>query len=160
MDGQEHIISKQRNPGPEWLVWTRDSEAGWYGFEYGNSKTPGPRYLRIGFTRAVPVGTICISVLKPTAAYPGDLNDDTQWITAQCINRDGIVASENAPEVSTRVLPPGTTTRALRFTHVAKQSDRRYNGWVGAVLLWPRDTPTSPPRRWPVPARTVKRLPW
>ncbi len=141
MDGAEKPIgSDRRREGPSWLVWTRDSQAGWYGQEFGDSTTPGARHLRLGFARAVPVGTILaaaenISVLRPGSPYPGDLADDAQWLPAQRLGRDGLTGSAEAGECATWVLPPGTTTRAVRVTHVAKQNDRRYNGLVGALWL-------------------------
>jgi hypothetical protein len=59
MDGKETVIgADRRREGPAWVVWTRDSQAGWYGQEFGDSKTPGARHLRIGFTKAVATGTI------------------------------------------------------------------------------------------------------
>ena len=51
---------------------------------YGNTKTPGPRYLRIGLEKPVTVGSILacgsgqVSVLKPGASLPGNMADDSQ----------------------------------------------------------------------------------
>ncbi len=141
MDGAETAIGPdRRREGPAWVTWTRDGQAGWYGQEFGDSTKPGPRHLRIGFARTVPVGTILaaaerLSVLKPDAAYPGDLGDDAQWIPAQRVGREALIATADGGECATWILPPGTTTRALRVTHVAQQNDRRYNGWIGAVRL-------------------------
>src|SRR3954469_13922401 len=79
MEGKEIAIGHDRRPeGPAWVVWTSDSQAGWYGQDFGDGKIPGPRHMRIGFTRAIAVGTILacaetLSVLKPGATYPGDL---------------------------------------------------------------------------------------
>ena len=49
------------------------------------------RHLRIGFNEPLPIGSVLVrgggalSVLKPDAAYPGDLADDSQWIAAERI---------------------------------------------------------------------------
>src|SRR3954471_1263924 len=59
MEGKETAIGPdRRREGPAWLVWTSDRQAGWYGQEFGEGKVPGPRHLRIGFTRPIAVGTI------------------------------------------------------------------------------------------------------
>ena len=144
MDGKETLIGPdRRREVPSWLVWTRDSEPGVYGQEYGDGKKPGPRHMRIGFTKPVVVGTVfaCandLSVLKTSATYPGNLGDDSQWVKAQCLSREGKLVDGNAPPMATWVLPPGTTTRALRMSHMAQQNDRRYNGWTGAVMILPQ----------------------
>lgn len=141
MDGKETVIgTDRRREGPAWVVWTRDSQAGWYGQEFGDSTTPGARHLRIGFMRDMAVGTILaagenVSVLRHGAPYPGNLADDAQWLPAQRLGRDGLTGSAEPGECATWVLPPGTTTRAVRVTHVAKQNDRRYNGSLGALWL-------------------------
>jgi hypothetical protein len=137
VDGAERPVSDQANEGARWVLCTRDSKPGYTGQVFGKSKNAGVRHLRIGFTTAIPVGTVfikgdAVSVLKPGAAYPGDLGDDRQWIPAQ----PAPAWSGNNRELSTWVLPPGTTTRALRFTHVSKPADKDYHGWMaGAFVL-------------------------
>jgi sugar lactone lactonase YvrE len=79
------------------------------------------RAFRIAFTRPVTIGTILttytggrsaqtlftlgagtsVSYLKAEAAAPGDVTDDAQWILL--------------PPGEVKLLPPNTTTRALRF---------------------------------------------
>jgi hypothetical protein len=120
--------------------------------KFGDSKTPGPRYLRIGFKSPVEIGSVLVhgdgqlSVLKPDAPYPGKLDDDSQWIPAQRIKKGKVVGDEAAPEeLAIWVLPPGTSTRALRFTHVAQINDNSYAGvFRGAYLLSPRLANLSP----------------
>jgi hypothetical protein len=100
------------------------------------------RYLRIGFTVAVPVGTVVVrgggqlSVLRPGAAYPGRLNIDADWIPAHRLTASqtgfGEVGDE---EYATWILPPGTTTRALRFAHTPALTARSYAGWLGGVYV-------------------------
>jgi len=97
--------------------------------------TTGPvlakyRRFRVAFTHPVEIGTICtlyagsdvhigwggtigqtsVSVLKADAPYPGDVTKDAQWLPLP----NGVV----------KVLPVGTTTRALRFTEY-------YAGFLG-----------------------------
>ncbi|HWE04659.1 MAG TPA: hypothetical protein VG326_19795 [Tepidisphaeraceae bacterium] len=127
--------------GPNWVIWTRTTQPGHNGVTFGDSKTPGVRHLRIGFKSAIPVGSVLVksggslSVLKANAAYPGDLADESIWIPATRL----VDARPGAEEVSARgefavwVLPPGTVTRALRFTHVAALSDTDYSGWLGGA---------------------------
>ena len=129
--------------GPAWLVWTSDGEAGWSGVEFGDTKQPGLRHLRLGFTKPVAVGTVIargdsLSVLKADAAYPGDLGNEAQWIPAARVEGAAVVATADAGAFATWVLPPGTMTRALRFSHLAKPTDRRYNGWLGGVWVLPQ----------------------
>ncbi|MFM9963548.1 MAG: hypothetical protein ACKV2Q_20255 [Planctomycetaceae bacterium] len=74
--------------------------------------TTGPvagevRHFRVVFKRPVSVGTICsraetVAVLKDGAALPGDLADDSQWVTLT-----GGMA---------RALPKQTAVRAIRVT--------------------------------------------
>ena len=126
-----------------WVVWTQETKPGHSGRSFGDSKTPGARHLRIGFTQARPVGTLIVggniqvSVLKPTATYPGNLGDDSQWLPAQRIRAGKITTAEfgNSSEFTTWVLPPGTQTQALRLTHTAKPTDRIFSGWLGGVYL-------------------------
>ena len=44
--------------GPRHVLWTRDTAPEWDGVRFGDSKKAGPRYLRIGFKAAVPVGAV------------------------------------------------------------------------------------------------------
>jgi PA14 domain/F5/8 type C domain/NHL repeat len=139
-DGRQEALPADKLTGNDTPMWTSNGQAGWTGIEFGDSKKPGTRHLRIGFTKAITVGTVVIrggnlSVLKNGAAYPGDLADDSQWLPAQRLSADDITTTATTQELVTWVLPPGTSTRALRITHVAIPTDRRYNGWLGGVWL-------------------------
>ncbi|YCM42796.1 hypothetical protein V2O64_15925 [Verrucomicrobiaceae bacterium 227] len=109
---------------------------------YGDSKAPGVRHLRIGFKSPLAVGSVLVagqgrlSVLKSDATYPGDLNDDSQWIPAQRIANNTLVSDEGAANAELLwVLPSVVTTRALRFTHLAKPTERIYGGSIGCVSV-------------------------
>ena len=129
---------------PKWVIWTQDGETpGHSGRSFGDNKTPGVRHMRIGFTEVkavgaiLAVGNIKVSVLKPSVPYPGDMGDDSQWIPAQHLAGSTIMSDEGGPDCYMWVTPPGTRTRAIRFTHTARISDREYRGWLGGAYVLP-----------------------
>jgi hypothetical protein len=133
--------------GPEWILWTAEGRIGFSGQAFGKEKTPGPRHLRVGFTNAIPAGSVLlqgnvrVSALKAGAAYPGNPADESLWIPAQRIGADGARTAEQADSsaLALWILPPGTLTRALRFTHDAAATDAEYAGQLsGAIILKPR----------------------
>ena len=123
------------------VLWTQSSpptNANY--FTYGNSSQPGTRHLRIGFTAPVAVGSVLVrgggslSVLRPGAA--GRLSDDAQWISAQrMVNGQPSTSEVDGDSYGLWVLPPGTSTRALRFTHVAAQTSQAYYGVLAGVEI-------------------------
>ena len=144
---EEKIAGSGRESAPEWVLWSQDSQQpGHSGVRFGaQSKEAGPRHLRIGFKQAIPVGSVLtlgggkLSVLKSNAAYPGRLDQEADWLPAQRLLADGSVTDKQAGrgELSLWVLPPGTTTRALRFTHVSEFSDTDPSGWLGGAAVLP-----------------------
>jgi len=123
-------------------VWTQSSASIGGTVAYGASTQLGTRHLRIGFTAAVGVGSILVrggdslSVLRPSAPYPGNLTDDSQWIPAQRIMNRAVSAAESgADSYALWVLPGVTKTRALRFTHISAQTDASYAGVFGGVYV-------------------------
>jgi len=111
---------------------------------FGDSKTPGIRYLRIGFEKPVTVGSILahgggrVSVLKPGATLPGDLKDDSQWIPAQRLKNGKVSDEEAGPDHEVVwTLPTTVTTQAIRFTHTAQSIDKIYAGNLGGLALFP-----------------------
>jgi DNA-binding beta-propeller fold protein YncE len=98
-----------------WFMAVPGALMGFNGISFGASTRAGPRHLRVGFLADTPVGTVLtrggpltrVSVLRPGAAYPGDVARDGDWIEA---------ARTGDGELALWVLPPGTRTRALRFT--------------------------------------------
>ncbi len=128
--------------GPRHVLWTRETTPEWDGVRFGESKEAGPRHLRIGFKAAVPVGAVLtrgggtLSALKPAAGYPGKLTDDADWIPAERLKDARICRDEvGEDEYAVWVLPSGTQTRALRFTHTAAASDPSYHGWLGGAFV-------------------------
>ena len=104
--------------GPAHVVWTRTTAAQWDGAAFGDSKIPGPRYLRIGFTSPLSVGSVLvrgggqISALRPEAAYPGDPADATQWIAAKRLVHGRIGDDEvSREEYAVWVFPKTLATR-------------------------------------------------
>jgi hypothetical protein len=134
VDGAERPVVSKR--GPAHVVYTATSQIEWQGLRYGESKTPGARHLRVGFKASVKIGSVLtraggrLSVLKADAPYPGDLQKDDLWIPAE---RTG-PGEPGDDEFALWVLPPGTSTRALRFTHDAKPADPVYSGYLGGVV--------------------------
>ncbi len=128
--------------GPRHVVWTRATAPEWDGALYGDSKVPGPRHLRIGFTSPLLVGTVLVrgggqlSALRPDAAYPGDPADATQWAPAQRLAGGRVGDAEvSREEYAVWVFPKGLATRALRFTHTARPTDTAYAGWLGGICV-------------------------
>jgi hypothetical protein len=140
VDGTEQPILLKT--GPRHVIWTQNSQPEWNGVTFGESKISGARHLRIGWQKSVGVGTVLaraggqLSVLKADRPFPGRLAEEGDWIPAQRI-RDGKVTTEALAkeEYATWVLPPGTQTRALRFTHTSAPIDRSYAGWLGGVYV-------------------------
>jgi hypothetical protein len=122
-----------RHDDPSWVVWTQQSGPGHSGINFGASEKPGVRRLRLGFKRPIPVETVFargggrLSVLKPDAPYPGELDNDDQWVRAERVH---------GGEFSLWVLPPGTTTRALRFSQEARGRMKvRFRGHLAGVYV-------------------------
>jgi hypothetical protein len=139
--GAEHPVA---NPvALRHMLWTRETaQPSWSAFLFGKSNQPGLRYLRIGFRQEIPVGSILVrggdqlSVLRPGAPYPGDLSNDAQWIPAQRVIDHQIANAEVLPDgYALWLLPPGTKTRALRFTHTATATDQSFAGNLGGVYI-------------------------
>lgn len=140
VDGQEKTEGLPAD-GPQHVVWTRDSTVSWDGVRFGASKTPGARFLRLGFKSAMPIQTVLVrsggqvSALRAGVPYPGRLNVESDWTPGQRITAEGVSRREAADEdYAVWTLPPGTVTRALRLTHTAEPADREYAGWLGGLF--------------------------
>ena len=128
--------------GPRHALWTQTTAPEWDGVSFGDTKQAGARHLRIGFKGPVPVGTVItlgggrLSVLAPAAAYPGRLGEEADWVPADRL-KGGRISRDEAgrQDYVTWVLPSGTTTRALRFTHEAAPTDPGYAGWLGGAFV-------------------------
>lgn len=138
--GAESPISVKE--GPAKVLWIASAGSDWGGVDFGEEKTPGIRHLRIGFKEPIPTGSVLVrgggrfSVLKAGSPYPGNLADESQWLSASRLGPDGPTDAEvPTEEYAVWVLPPGTATRALRFTHQAAPSDPDYQGHLAGVLV-------------------------
>ena len=116
-----------------WFVVMPRSRIGHGGITFGTAKNPGPRHLRVGLRQPVAIGTVItrgrlsgVSVLSASAAYPGDLGDDSQWTRA---------VRQRTAEVSVWILPPGVTARAIRFTYDAPESSSDMHGTLFGVYV-------------------------
>jgi len=150
VDGQPLVGADAAKVMPE-LIWTHESrQRGAYGYMFGKSRKLGVRHLRLGFTRVLPMGAIVaagnvrVSVLKAESPYPGDPADESQWIAAQRVGEGRVTGEETTdPDCCTLwTLPPGTQSRALRFTHTALVAadvtrDGLYAGTLGGVYILP-----------------------
>jgi hypothetical protein len=123
-------------------MWTRDDAPDHSGFVFGNVMTTGARHLRVGFTSAIPIasilvlGDVRVSVLKPGAVYPGNMMDDSQWVSAQRIKGERLISEQAATgNYTIWILPSVLMTRAVRFTHEAKIDDASYAGWLGGAYV-------------------------
>ncbi len=143
VDGKEKpIAGADRSLSAQWVVWTDKSEPGHSGLKFGDNLSRGVRHLRVGFKEAVAVGSVFVSgggrlsVLKAGAAYPGDLANEADWVPAERIEKGEISRDEVAQgALALWTLPPGTQTRALRFSHIAAASDTSYAGYLGSAQV-------------------------
>jgi hypothetical protein len=140
-EGRESPVpSEVARDGPREVIWTQEKTTEIRGVAFGTTRRPGTRHLRIGFTEPIALGAVLVrgggalSVLKPDAAYPGDLGDDPQWQPAERFNPPPAAGREG---YAVWTLPPGTRSRALRFTHVAEPSDPDPAGWLGGAWVLP-----------------------
>ncbi len=173
LDGAEQPITNVS--GPDYVLWTQISQLGYSGLVYGDSLNSGWRHLRIGFKTPVQVGTVLVlgngqlSVLKPDAVYPGNLNNDDDWIAAERLTTDNTISLDEHPfsdpiskesikdgltpydkyktRITAWVLLPGTSTRALRFSHYVEpynpsvicnydpERTSYYSAWLGGVYV-------------------------
>ncbi|WP_075086761.1 hypothetical protein [Verrucomicrobium spinosum] len=109
---------------------------------FGDSSTPGARHLLVQLKVPTAVGTVIVrgggrlSVLKEGVAVPGRPAEEGEWISAERLSAAKPGSEEVAKdELATWVLPPGTKTSVLRFTHEAQASDPKYAGWLGGAII-------------------------
>lgn len=142
-DGKDLPFSAEvAKEGPLAVVWTSSSAPSFRGVKYGEGRSSGVRHLRIGFTSDVAIGSALVrgggklSVLKPGAKYPGDVGDDSQWLPAErLVEGQASDAEVDNESYGLWVLPPGTTSRAVRFSHSPRPGDRETAGWLGGLWL-------------------------
>ena len=112
---------------PAWTVLNplvRQGEGSSGGLEFGASPKSGVRHMRYAFKEPVAVGTIFSAhggikpaVLRPDAPYPGDIADDSQWLSGKRILADGSGSDVvDDLEISFWAFPAGTVTSAIRLT--------------------------------------------
>ncbi len=146
VDGKERPL---KAGGALAVLYTTQPAISHTGQKFGESQKPGIRHLRIGFNAPVAAGAIMVrgggkvSVLKADAAYPGNLADDSQWISAERI-KDAKLSSEEVGQSGYALwtLPRVVQTRAIRFTHDAQITDRTYEGYLGGAFVVPERVAT------------------
>ncbi len=142
---EKRIISDgERSQLPDWILWTEKSNPDYRAFSYGDTNEPGARHLRIGFQKAIPAGSVLamdggsLSVLKSDAPYPGDMGNEAHWLPAtRMVDGQPGTLETGEKDFALWVLPPGTRTRALRFTHIAKVTDEKYAGLLSGAMVIP-----------------------
>lgn len=139
--GVESRASLPKN-GPKHVIWTRNSRTDGNGMVMGDSNLPGTRHVRVGFKKAIAVGSVLVrgggrlSVLKPDAAYPGGLTREEDWLPAERLQGAAITREAvDSEHFAVWSLPPGTQTRALRFTHTPQITDAKYSSRLGGALI-------------------------
>jgi hypothetical protein len=150
VDGAERVVPGSY--GPQQVMGTTTTVPGSFELRYGDTANAGRRHLRIGFNSARPVQTIIaqgggrVSVLKPGATYPGNLDNEADWTPAERLVGASVTTNEvTRYNYAIWVLPPGTTTRAVRFSHLALPSDPAYYGELaGAYVLADRHSNLAP----------------
>ena len=141
------------------LVRQGEGSAG--SLDFGVSPKSGPRHVRYPLKEAIPVGTVFSahggirpSVLKPDAPYPGDMADESQWISGIRILADGRGSREvDENELSFWAFPAGRrrARSALRKTSPSRRAPRGRAGAAEsstASTCSPsasRTSPASPP---------------
>ena len=144
VDGKETRIntSESKQKRPEWILWTDKTEVGNSSFSYGVSKTISPRHLRFGFYQPINIGSIITegggrpSVLKTGIPYPGNLNDESEWIAAQRLIKGQISNREAlSNEYAIWIFPQGTQTTAIRFSHYPTILDENDAGTISGALV-------------------------
>ncbi len=155
VDGADHPVEQKE--GPAWVVMTANAKVhpGHSGIKFGVSTNAGSRYLRIGWNAPVPCGAVLVrgggalSVLRDGAAYPGKLDDETQWLPAvRLTSWAPSVMRKSAPKIS----PSGFCRPARRrgpCVSPTLRNPRTRNtpaGWV-ASRCWQNVLRTLRPRR-------------
>ncbi|MBA3698878.1 MAG: hypothetical protein H0W78_08490 [Planctomycetes bacterium] len=124
-------------------VWTEGVPTSHHGVVYGAGSSLGVRHLRLAFVRAIPVGSVLatgngrLSVLKADVSGLGDLGDEKQWIPAERLSERTVTSDQpdDKDALVWWVLPPGTTTRALRFSHRPTATDSDFSGRLGGLYV-------------------------
>jgi hypothetical protein len=147
------------------VLWTRSTSTIWQRLPYGEGTSLGLRHLRLAFNREVPVGSVLtlgnssLSILKPGISGWGDPGNESQWIPAERLDGRSVSTTQPTSEdtLTLWVLPPGSTTRALRFSHQPEASDNELAGKIGGIyLLTGRYANVAPQGRIAVSAEATK----
>lgn len=124
------------------VLWTRSTGTHHQGIDYGAGRSTGARHLRLALARELAIGSVLaqgngrLSVLKPGVEGWGDPGDESQWIAAERLDgRSVATAQPRNGGLCLWTLPPGCTTRALRFSHTPEPTDNDLAGHQGGIYL-------------------------
>ncbi len=143
--GESAVPETEAKDGPRSIVWATAGKVDWRGIKFGAGRDGDVRHLRIGFSQPVLAGSVLVSgggvlsVLRADAAYPGDLANDAQWLPAERLVNGEVSRTEvTEGAYAVWVLPTGTSTRALRFSHRPAAADKENAGVLGGAWLLPQ----------------------
>ena len=141
VDGKE---TKEGYLSSERVLWTKDDPThSPYGEHFGPPGIDGPRHLRYAFTESVEIGSIFavtgdrISVLKDDAPFPGDMADESQWVSPERLTPAGDVTGDSDGGYVVWTFPSVVRTRAIRVSHASQALEPEKRGWVNTILLMP-----------------------
>ncbi len=125
------------------VLWTRTTATTWQVQTYGMGTSLGVRHLRLAFARDLTVGSVLavgnsrLSILKPGVAGLGDPGNESNWIPAERLDGRSISSAQptSGQALTVWVLPPGSKSRALRFSHQPEPSDNELGGRLGGVYV-------------------------
>lgn len=119
------------------LLWTRDVVPAIGSVsKLRLPSTDSTLHIRAGFKQAIPIGSVLIaslppvevSLLKPSAPYPGKPTIEEQWLPGISERRDAI---------SIWTFPPGTKTRGIRISFRGMSASMKPHLRIGGIYLLP-----------------------
>ena len=125
------------------VLWTDKSAPSAGELEFAADRKLGPRHLMLVFKQDVPVGTVLmrgntrLSVLRPGIRGQANPADESHWIPGERL--DGSAVTQGQPAdgdaLVAWVLPPRTSTRAIRLTHEPDVTAQTFAGRVGGLYV-------------------------
>jgi len=149
------------------VLVTQTTPTSWHAPDFGVSNRLGVRHLRIPLNEEIPVGTLLIygqgyvSVLKPgNDPAKADPADESLWIPGRRVFDPSVTSSEEGLDRGSYafwVFPPGTKTRAFRFSHSPLPTDREFSGWLGGIYVLKNRYVNVAPRALPVTSAELQK---
>ncbi len=142
LDGKELPIDSMQDQRHR-ALWTQSGPSASGPILFGKGASTGVRHFRLAFSSEVPVGSVLavgnarVSVLKAGVQGHGDLANDAHWTPAERLDGRSVTTDQPSDISSIQLwtLPPGTKTRAIRFTHLPPITAGDFAGRVGGVYV-------------------------